>query len=329
MSANGSSCSNSMVARLRRFAPLAVVAVVLCGVDPARAQVISDFNTVPPGPPAPCTVQACGTDCINNTVGDGLDGWTTNWLIPPSNFFTFFTECGSQTGLGDGYMRFIDCSPSNDGIVDAPAKYHGDWTNYFEFRYEQRTFQSDTNASPPVPRQFTISGPGGNATFAGPIPPGCTGPFPAFCSATPWELVSAPIDPNVVPPICPAGCPPFCPAAIGWCIDAGTNWPQLLMNVTSLQIKMELYDNPAICDERSGLDNIELRSCIGDFSADCDSATKEGTICAIITEPCDDCAQGISVDLTDPLGSSVGTFDQISFPELMSRQRICPTAPIA
>ncbi len=92
---------------------MAAVGIVLCVVSAAQAQIIAEsrFNEAPqcasgcPGAPS----------CINFVGGEGLDGW---FFDPSEENFAFWATAGSPTPLcGDGYLRYIDPSPTNEGVV--------------------------------------------------------------------------------------------------------------------------------------------------------------------------------------------------------------------
>ena len=240
--------------------------VLLWAVSSAQAQIQAEsrFDQVPPACGSCPTPTSPGPSCIGDLIGTGLGGWwfpTNANAIGPEENFTFWASNGSPTpDCNDGYLRLIDPSPINIGIVfcdaanpapgSSPAcqnDFLGSWSQYDEVGaicFDFRTFQNDTGQSPPraapVPKTITIEGPSGvSAIWSTPTPSD---------SPTPWITFEAPIK----------------RVGAGW-IDPSTNleptladWSLLLSNVNNIIARIELFDNSAINDERNGIDNIIL-----------------------------------------------------------------------
>ena len=154
-----------------------------------------------------------------------LDGWTST---APQNI-----EWRSSGGNPSGQLYFHDRTYT-DPLVTAPAQYLGDWSRLNEsgsIQYDQTvTFDGDKGgAFEFISHKIFISGPGGSAAWVGATP----------TALTPWETITAPLN------------------ARQWTLSRGT-WLELLQNVTSFQIQVELVSNHDGGFDESGLDNVRL-----------------------------------------------------------------------
>jgi hypothetical protein len=216
--------------------------------------------------------------CINCPLGPescGLQGWTFALCPPfaprcpppdffdcppPGDDFTFWQSPRSPTAAcDDGYLRFIDCHPNNPGLICAPGSFLGDWSGLDgvgELCYDFRVFQNDTGIGA-IPYTvyifgFDQSGVPLGATFEDGTPAGVHD----------WTTIQVLIEKSM-----------WKNFTTGEPIN-DTDWSSLLSNVTDLVIKTELFNNPAICDERTGVDNIRLGANLVDCQvvAPCDPA---------------------------------------------------------
>jgi hypothetical protein len=152
----------------------------------------------------------------------GLDGWTA-------------TGSGSLShslagGNPLGFARFDDVpGTGGDGFLVAPAKFLGDWSlldGNGALEWEHIILRLG-DASDLVNARATIAGPGGEATFVGPL------------HQTTWITLSAPI------------------SSANWFVLNGS-WNALLANVTSLQIRIEAVHNDGAALDIDGIDNVQL-----------------------------------------------------------------------
>jgi hypothetical protein len=176
------------------FATLAAIAVV----SPALARPSTNFDTGPEG-----------------------------WTFPAS------TEWQATGGNADGFLfgGIVEDENITAGAF-APAEYLGDWSGLNENGSLSFDYRRIDNGD--IPRAFfpltvQIAGPGGNATWTGPI----------INVPTDWTTYTIPIDQGA------------------WSIDDG-NWEDLLANVAILYIQLELVVNDGVADDTAGLDNVVL-----------------------------------------------------------------------
>lgn len=173
---------------------LAAIAVV----SPALARPSTDFNSGPEG-----------------------------WTFPAS------TEWQPAGGNTDGFLfgGVIENENITAGAF-APAEYLGDWSSLDatgELTFDYRRIDNGEIPRAFFPLTVQIAGPGGNATWTGPI----------INVPTDWTTYTIPIDQGA------------------WSIDDG-NWEDLLANVTILYIQLELVVNDGLIDDTAGLDNVNL-----------------------------------------------------------------------
>lgn len=151
-----------------------------------------------------------------------LDGWTGQG----TGVFSHSTTGGNP----GGYARFLDNSGGGDtGWLAAPAKFLGDWSA-LDYGGVLAWHHRVVNAggSPTLGNlQVRISGPGGQATYTGPL------------AQTAWSTITVPIDRNQ------------------WTLDSG-GWDALLLNVASLQVTIEGVLNQASPGDTDGVDNVRL-----------------------------------------------------------------------
>lgn len=155
-----------------------------------------------------------------STFDSDLDGWTSN--IPTE---ISWSSIGGNPG---GYARHED-STGNSTFLLAPSSFLGDWSSLNgngTISFDHKIFSAGTGINNFVAYEVAISGPGGSAEWLGPIPNG----------ATDWVSITAPIEES------------------SWSVT-GT-WLDLLSNVDTLQVRIELVDNDG--NDISGLDNIQL-----------------------------------------------------------------------
>lgn len=157
-----------------------------------------------------------------STFDSDLDGWT-------------MTDTGlewrSTGGNPGGYMDWSDfrTTTNNTEVVDAPAKFLGNWSSldgvgYIEF--DHKLFS--TGVGPISPYAVFLSGPGGAASWTSPGPAG----------ATPWVTLRADL------------------VEANWTLSSGS-WSDLLSDVSSMRVRIELVGNTQGGDV-AGMDNVRL-----------------------------------------------------------------------
>ena len=225
-----------------------------------------------------------------------------------SDFFTFWTNHAASPPAApgdiatDGYARSIDAGPRNPGWMCAPNSFLGDWSQLDtvgQLCFDIRVFQTDTSrgvctGDPSIGCAPTLCYPDGCPSGFGPCDTSVHRASPynvtieglnssgdkiraTWEGATPagphgWQTIEVPI-------VRTSGWGDTVEDLLTGIKTAGptpsvTDWTDLLNNVTHLEIKNELFDNCAIQDERTGLDNIilgsnliECRECLIDFEA--------------------------------------------------------------
>lgn len=176
------------------FATLAAIAVV----SPALARPSTNFDTGPEG-----------------------------WTFPAS------TEWQPAGGNTAGYLfgGIVENQNITAGAF-APAEYLGDWTsldNTGSLSFDYRRFSNGELPRAFFPLTVQIAGPGGNATWTGPI----------IQNPTDWTTYVVPISMGA------------------WSVDDG-NWADLIANIEILYIQLELVVNDGLVDDTAGLDNVNL-----------------------------------------------------------------------
>jgi hypothetical protein len=138
--------------------------------------------------------------------------------------------------------HFVDASGLGSRII-APASYLGDWSlleNVGSIQYEHRVIQH--SGSQTARYQVAISGPGGSATWSGPV---------ASTTAGPWVPVTVPLTEEA------------------WCVTSGA-WTAILADVTEFTVEIELVFS---APDQEGLDNVVLSgtggaACLADVDFD-------------------------------------------------------------
>ncbi|MFO0782508.1 MAG: hypothetical protein U0636_02330 [Phycisphaerales bacterium] len=151
----------------------------------------------------------------------------------------------------------IDEPTNLNPVVQAPAAFLGNWSALDGVGAIQFDYRRIANGSPInyfVPLFIVIRGgtlaPGSQATWTGPL----------ITTPGPWTRYAAPL------------------IASKWVVDTGS-WQDILSNVTSINIQLELVSNGSI-DDQNGLDNVTLcGSALADFNSDC---TVDGTDLGIL-----------------------------------------------
>lgn len=173
------------------------------------------------------TVRDTGSPWVvaSSTFDTGLDGWTS---AAPQNI-----SWRESDGNPGGQLYFADRTYRHP-VVSAPAEFLGDWSSLNgtgRIEYDQ-TLTYDGGRGGPytfIPYQVFLSGPGGAASWTGGTPTGLT----------PWTTITAPL------------------VESEWVVGQGT-WAELLRNVTSFQIRVELVGNSDSGFDQSGLDNVRV-----------------------------------------------------------------------
>ena len=168
----------------------------------------------------------------SSTFTSGLEGWISN--TPPQVIQQ------SPGGNPGGYMLFTDAT-ADGTVVLAPSAFLG---NYIAIGASSISFDvniiAETRVEAVSPYQFSLSGPGGSATWKGATPDLSPG----------WVSLNAAIS-DASPPS-------------GWTVTGGT-WAGLLANVTQFEIPIELVTNdqsqPWV--DQEGIDNVVLSGASG------------------------------------------------------------------
>lgn len=190
------------------------------------------------------SVPAAAADLI---ASSNFDSGAQGWQLPAS------TQWEAVGGNPGGYLLgAIEESSNATSVASAPAAYLGSWralecAGWLRFDYRRFSNGSGT-ISQFLPLTVKIRGgtdnPNGEATWTGPI----------ITAPTQWLSFYVPIA-----------------FAAGWSVSAGS-WSDILTNVTSLTIQIELVANSGASDDKAGLDNVILERIgdppNGDFNGD-------------------------------------------------------------
>jgi len=162
----------------------------------------------------------------SSTFDSSLDGWYSD---APQQI-----QLQGSGGNSGGYLQFHDTTFNNPWVF-APQEFLGDWRpleNNGALEYDFKVIDLGNGAYDMVPTQFTISGPGGSASWqSSPTPPIAT---------TDWVHWTIPID------------------SAHLHVTSGS-LDSLLANVTELKIWVEGVSNNNGFDT-DGLDNVVLSS---------------------------------------------------------------------
>ncbi len=179
-----------------------------------------------------------GDSVVAQTTFDSdLGGWTTN--TPPD------VKWNATGGNPGGEALFNDVTNGVGTIMIAPASFLSPAVNYTKLNgkayisYQHRMVK-ETGVLSIGPYNIVMSGPGGTATFTG-------AQAIILAKKNPWVTVVAPL------------------VEADWVISSGS-WTDLLANVTSIQIPMEMVSNSGGETDQEAMDNIELVSHPAGFS---------------------------------------------------------------
>ncbi len=154
----------------------------------------------------------------------GFEGWTSSDSTGLS-----WQSAGGNPG---GFVGFTDLGPADGGQLIAPAAYLGDWSaadGVGSLSLDMILFDLGTGVPFTTPTVI-ISGPGGSASWSGPVPTGTFG----------WTNFVASV-------------------SVGsWSVSSGA-WLALLANVTELRVNISAATSTASPGEVTGVDNIILQ----------------------------------------------------------------------
>lgn len=161
---------------------------------------------------------------VSTTFSTGFEGWSS--VVPVG---LSWQGAGGNPG---GYVQFDDMGPALGGQLIAPGAYLGDWSPADGVGSLSVDFTIFTlnGGVPFTSPNITLTGPGGVATWAGPI----------AAPSLPWTTYAIPI------------------SAGSWTQQSGT-WAGLLSNVTELRINISAATSTFSPGESTGLDNVVLR----------------------------------------------------------------------
>ncbi|MEI9931555.1 MAG: hypothetical protein WDM89_13710 [Rhizomicrobium sp.] len=150
----------------------------------------------------------------------------------------------SKGGNPGGNALFTDAS-SNGTYLIAPSPFLTPAVNFTKLDGKayisyQHQMVKETGVQSTGNYTITISGPGGAATFAG-------GLSIVLDKKNPWVTVVAPL------------------IQADWMMSSG-NWADLLANVTSIQVPMEMVSNTSGSIDQEAIDNIMIVSHPSGFS---------------------------------------------------------------
>ncbi len=148
----------------------------------------------------------------------GLEGWGGN---------ATWVSSGGNPG---GYARFVQQGPAPTDIT-APLSFLGNWSelnNVGTISFDHALFDVGPGNKVYYPYSVAISGSGNSATWTGQTPG----------AATDWVHLNVPLIENQ------------------WVVESGS-WSQLLENVESFNIRIELVANSFGADS-AGIDNVAL-----------------------------------------------------------------------
>jgi|GEM_PF-4576602 len=172
------------------------------------------------------------------TFDSDLGGWTAN--TPPD------VQWNATGGNPGGEALFTDKTSGVGTIMIAPASFLSPAVNYTKLNgkayisYQHRMVK-ETGVLGVGNYNIVMSGPGGTATFTGAL-------AIILDKKNPWVTVVAPL------------------VEADWAMSNGGNWSDLLANVTSIQIPMEMVSNSGGETDQEAMDNIELVSHPAGFS---------------------------------------------------------------
>jgi hypothetical protein len=154
------------------------------------------------------------------------DGWTKSHNGTSARW-------ASSGGNPGGYVEYLNISPVAPAptYIRAPARFLGVWSpldGRGHLRYDHGVFEQ-TTVQGTFPHAVIISGPGGSATWTGAEP---------GAPSSGWTNIIVPIRGEV------------------WQVTSGS-WSSILTNVTTLDIRYELYRTSGGVD-REGVDNVQL-----------------------------------------------------------------------
>lgn len=176
---------------------------------------------------------------LNSTAGTGLTGFpviseftsgSDGWTLSHNGFAARWASSGGNPG---GYVEYLNTPPVAPAptFIRSPAKFLGDWSpldGKGQLRYDHGVFEQ-TTVQGTFPHAVIISGSGGTATWTGDGPD---------APNSGWTNVIVPIREDA------------------WQVISGS-WSSLLTNVTSLDIRYELYKTSGGVDHE-GIDNVQI-----------------------------------------------------------------------
>ncbi len=171
-------------------------------------------------PPPPYRGPVLGP-VVSSSFTSNLEGWSN-----PSIRL-------SSAGNPPASLEFQEVYAAGDAFMLAPPKYLGSFSHFSDaarISFEHRVLLTFGTAywGTPVNREVRLSGPGGSATWIGPVP--------AFSAD--WVPVIVPLDPGQ------------------WTQTSGT-WGELLEQVTEIQIRVDHF-NDLFGVEQTQFDNIRM-----------------------------------------------------------------------
>jgi len=181
---------------------------------------------------------ARGDSAVAQTTFDtDLGGWTTN---TPSD-----VQWNSSGGNPGGEALFTDLTSVIGTIMIAPSSFLSPAVNFTKLNGKgyisyQHLMVKETGVQAIGNYNIVMSGPGGTATFTGAV-------AIVLNRNNKWTTVVAPL------------------VEADWVMSSGT-WTDLLANVTSIEIPMEMVSNEGGSTDKEAMDNIEIVSHPSGFS---------------------------------------------------------------
>jgi len=181
---------------------------------------------------------ARGDSVVAQTTFDtDLGGWTTN---TPSD-----VQWNSSGGNPGGEALFTDLTSGVGTIMIAPSSFLSPAVNFTKLNGKgyisyQHLMVKETGVQAIGNYNIVMSGPGGTATFTGAV-------AIVLNRNNKWTTVVAPL------------------VEADWVMSSGT-WTDLLANVTSIEIPMEMVSNEGGSTDKEAMDNIEIVSHPSGFS---------------------------------------------------------------
>jgi len=181
---------------------------------------------------------ARGDSVVAQTTFDtDLGGWTTN---TPSD-----VQWNSSGGNPGGEALFTDLTSGVGTIMIAPSSFLSPAVNFTRLNGKgyisyQHLMVKETGVQAIGNYNIVMSGPGGTATFTGAV-------AIVLNRNNKWTTVVAPL------------------VEADWVMSSGT-WADLLANVTSIEIPMEMVSNEGGSTDKEAMDNIEIVSHPSGFS---------------------------------------------------------------